>query len=222
MRTTIKETTFWLPEKGSLSPNHVTDDPLRFYYHPVVGKLYVNRINHVLSLLSPPYERILEVGYGSGILFPTLSKITRSIAGIDIKSPPPDLVENLRKLGVTSIQDLRTGELSTCGFGKEEFDLVIAISIFEHIKNPLEMLQEIHRILKPNGSLLVGMPRVDMTMAALFKLIGFPNIGDHHVTTYQQFLKFTEKYFTVSKFKKLAPFKMSFFPLYFSMLLKKI
>lgn len=210
--------TFQLPPKGALSANHETDDPLRFYYYPVIGQAYRDRITQTLSLLSPPYESALEIGYGSGVLFPTLAKISKRIAGVDLKEPPQDLTDNLRKLGVPTFPELYTGEIQTCCFSEGQFDLVVAISIFEHIKDPSEMLTEINRILTPDGCLLVGMPRVDRTMDILFKLIGFPNINDHHVTTYSQFIKYAETHFCIERIKKLGPF---IFPLYYSMLLRK-
>ena len=212
---------FWLPPKGSLEPNHLTDDPLRYYYYPFIGKLYQDRITQTLSLLSPPYDRALEIGYGSGLLFPTLSKISMSFAGVDLKKPPANLKLNLSQIGLKTLPDLFTGDILSCAFQKEEFDLVISISVFEHIKDPSEMLDEISRILSPNGSLLIGMPRVDKTMDLLFKFIGFPNIDDHHVTTHSQFLKFAEKRFILTQIKKFNPLTFSVFPLYYSMLFKK-
>ena len=80
---TINETQsrFQLPEQGVLQANG-PDDPLPYYYKPVIGKIYCERIKMALDLLTPPYGAILEMGHGSGILLPSLSKIVIVHRGI--------------------------------------------------------------------------------------------------------------------------------------------
>jgi SAM-dependent methyltransferase len=52
-----------------------------------------------------------------------------------------------------------------CGF----FDYIRANQSFEHVSCPNETLNEIHRILKPGGKLLLGVPNVAGLNANLFK-----------------------------------------------------
>jgi len=44
---------FQLPKQGTFHPNG-TDDPLPYYYKPLVGRLYCARIEQALALLTPP------------------------------------------------------------------------------------------------------------------------------------------------------------------------
>jgi hypothetical protein len=63
-------TKLYLPPKGILEPNN-DDDRLKYYYVPIVGRLYVGRINMTLGLLKrDEFSSILEIGYGSGVLMP--------------------------------------------------------------------------------------------------------------------------------------------------------
>ena len=41
---------------------------------------------------------------------------------------------------------------------KGSYDFLLASHILEHVANPLRALQEFHRVVKPNGSLLVAVP----------------------------------------------------------------
>jgi SAM-dependent methyltransferase len=41
---------------------------------------------------------------------------------------------------------------------KESFDLVLMISVLEHLANPAFVLREVHSVLKPTGILLVNVP----------------------------------------------------------------
>jgi len=207
-----------LPPKGTLEQNG-PDDPLRYYYYPFVCLLYRHRINQALSLLTPPYESILEVGYGSGILLPTLASIGRTVYGIDLDSDPARVKFNLVKVGVSA--SLLRGDISHTNYTDNSFDLIVAISVFEHILEPEPAINEIFRLLKPNGDFLVGMPRVDTLMKIVFPLIGYHNIEAHHVTDYRHFLKLTRNRFELIKFAKMPSFVPSFAALYFNMLFRK-
>ncbi len=48
----------------------------------------------------------------------------------------------------------------TFPFGDGEFDSVVANEVFEHVFNPNRFLDEVHRVLKPGGMVLMTMPFV--------------------------------------------------------------
>jgi len=173
-----------LPPQGTLRPNHATDDPLPYYYRPVVGRFYRRRIETALALLEPPYGKMLEVGYGSGILLPTLARLGGELHGIDLTSVPDEVEARLRDYGVEA--RLRQADVRDWEGPDEAFDLVVSFSVLEHLADPASALRAMARVLKPGGTLLVGMPRVDRAMSAFFSLIGFPGIDDHHVTSYRE------------------------------------
>lgn len=214
----MREITFELPPKGVLSPN-TKDDPLKYYYRPIIGFLYKNRIQKGLNLLENSYDSILEVGYGSGLLIPTIMKIGKNVVGLDRDSDPKIVENNLKRLGLKV--KLLKGDILDTKLPKESFDLVLAFSIFEHIKDIKTAINEVHRILKPGGNLLVGMPRVDKLMEKLFPLIGCKTIKEQHVTSYKEFLDATKEHFRLVKFSKMPGFLPSIAGIYFNMLLKK-
>ncbi|MBS3175939.1 class I SAM-dependent methyltransferase [Candidatus Woesearchaeota archaeon] len=43
-------------------------------------------------------------------------------------------------------------------FQNEQFDYVTMVAVIEHLKNPKEVIDEINRILKPNGLLIITTP----------------------------------------------------------------
>ena len=51
-------------------------------------------------------------------------------------------------------------EGETFPFDGENFDSLVANEVFEHVFNPDRFLQEVHRVLKPGGKLLLTMPFV--------------------------------------------------------------
>ena len=46
-------------------------------------------------------------------------------------------------------------------FQKKSFDLIVAISIFEHIEDLEPIINRINTLLTPQGQLFAGMPSVD-------------------------------------------------------------
>lgn len=209
---------FRLPPKHALQPNG-PDDPLPYYYHPLVGPLYRRRVAQALALLKPPYESILELGYGSGILLPSLSAIGAAVHGIDIESDPAKVSSNLARLGV-HVQ-LARGDIRHTSYADQSFDLIVAISVFEHLHELESVADEAFRLLKPSGQLLVGMPRVDRLMERLFPLIGYYNIRSHHVANYRQLLEAARSRFDLVRLTTMPRLLPKSAGLYFNMLFRK-
>ncbi|MFA6104044.1 MAG: class I SAM-dependent methyltransferase [Victivallaceae bacterium] len=214
-----KSVLFKLPEEHVYMPVTRYDDPLRYYYKPLIGKLYVKRLQDGLSMLTPPYERVLDFGYGSGLLFNTLAEISRELHGIDILSDAKILTEILDRQNIKA--QLKQEDILKAGYPDGHFDVIVAFSVFEHIRDFDPILKEMQRILKPGGQLLIGMPSVNRVMPWLFKAIGFNNIDDLHVTNHRSVLKSAKKYFKLKHYKRLPSFLPDRCCLYFNMLLEK-
>jgi len=56
--------------------------------------------------------------------------------------------------------EIREELLEDCAFPDETFDVVTLIETLEHVPDPRTMVAEIHRILKPGGAFLVGVPNL--------------------------------------------------------------
>jgi 2-polyprenyl-3-methyl-5-hydroxy-6-metoxy-1,4-benzoquinol methylase len=54
--------------------------------------------------------------------------------------------------------DVRQGELSEIGYPSEEFDFIRICNVLEHVTDPLAMLEECRRIIKPEGFLHLSIP----------------------------------------------------------------
>ncbi|MCG2809165.1 MAG: class I SAM-dependent methyltransferase, partial [Candidatus Portnoybacteria bacterium] len=75
-----------LPKKQNIRTNN-PENPLQRYYQPIVRYFYIKRLKMVLNLLklqNKQYGKILEIGYGSGIFFPELSKICEKLYGLEV------------------------------------------------------------------------------------------------------------------------------------------
>jgi len=101
-------------------------------------------------LKTVPYVkgRLLDIGCGEKPYLDIFSPHTVSYTGIDIpqslhKKDAVDIFANAHHLP----------------FKKDTFDTVLCLEILEHVKQPLEVLKEIHRILKPGCVLVLSAPQ---------------------------------------------------------------
>src|SRR3954464_12441523 len=98
-----------LPPRGSL-PKPDADDPLDYYYRPLTARIYRARLRLAMRLLGEgPYESLLELGYGSGILLPELTRRARRVAAIDVHDQRDAVERALRALDVEA--ELRQASL---------------------------------------------------------------------------------------------------------------
>jgi SAM-dependent methyltransferase len=186
-----------LPPPGALEPNDPYD-PLPYYYMPVAGRIFAARLNIGLQLLEGRFPRLLEIGYGSGLLMPTLAEVCDEICGIDLVPPPPGLRQRLERLGVTP-RMLLQADVQSLPFADGYFDGAVAFSIFEHLHGHQlrPALRELARVLRPSGQLLIGCPAVHKLMNAAFTSIGFSRIEEHHFSTIADVVAASTQEFTL-------------------------
>lgn len=159
-------------------------DPIHFYRRPLVGRLFRRRIEMGLELVPPlpPGARALEIGYAAGVVLYNLRHRASELYGIDLDAEPAPVEQRLAGLGVSaslargSVLDMR--DL----YPDAWFDVVIAFSVLEHIRETDRVLAEVYRVLKPGGVAVIGMPAVNGLMEWAFLAVGFKGIADHHIT----------------------------------------
>jgi len=95
--------------------------------------------------------QILNVGSGTGGTVPLLERFG-SVLNVDVAE---EAVEACRRRGIRNVMKVEGIHLP---FHEELFDLVTALDVLEHIENDAEALTEWHRLLKPDGKLLLTVP----------------------------------------------------------------
>jgi ubiquinone/menaquinone biosynthesis C-methylase UbiE len=190
-----------LPDKNNIYPTNM-EDPLKYYFLPVLGALFRKRLEYGLQLLGRgPYQRILEIGYGSGILFPELNERCEMIVGVD-NHRSPDLVKEMMKRENIEAS-LTVGDILNLSYASDSFDAVVCLSVLEHIKDLDRAIGEIVRVLKPGGRAIYGFPTTNKIMMSLLTLIGAPCIDKRHISgpreirrvVNQQMSSLSEKWF---------------------------
>ena len=112
-----------------------------------------------------------------------LAQAVDHLHGIDLDADVASVTALLSTHGVVS--QLQRGDVLSLPYAEGSFQLAVSFSVLEHIADYCAALHQIAAALEPGGWFLLGMPAVNRSMAAAFRLIGFKGIGHHHVTTPQ-------------------------------------
>jgi 2-polyprenyl-3-methyl-5-hydroxy-6-metoxy-1,4-benzoquinol methylase len=109
--------------------------------------------NHIFNLIKPEQKNILDIGCGEGITLEKLTKqyLDKNVAGIDI-IPENVTICKQHNLPVSldSVYDLKTNNSSV--------DVCILSDIIEHLDNIELALENVRRILKPSGEMIIIFP----------------------------------------------------------------
>jgi 2-polyprenyl-3-methyl-5-hydroxy-6-metoxy-1,4-benzoquinol methylase len=120
--------------------------------------LLPSRSNHVdasvMYLPSGNCGRLLDVGCGNGETLRVLRDLGWNAEGIDFD---PVTVERAR----SKMLNVRLGTLREQRYDNDSFDAIVMCHVIEHVHDPLDLVRECQRILKPGGRLVVLTPNVD-------------------------------------------------------------
>jgi SAM-dependent methyltransferase len=138
-------------------------------YRFILGRIQRLRFSLAVSLLPKRSHRLLEIGFGSGVLMPALGELTDALYGIEVHN-------NIAK--VTSVLEhedayatLVQAEAEKIPFRDNCFDSVVAVSSLEFVHDLNSVCAEIRRVLKVDGVFVVVTPASTMIADAGLKLL---------------------------------------------------
>lgn len=131
------------------------DDPLGTAPDPRAAvrreELAHRRVRALAAELGMPLEglRLLDVGCSSGAFLASARKLGCRVQGVE---PATRAAESARAQGL----EVFNGTLDAARFPSSSFDAATLFEVIEHLVAPIDLLQEIGRVLRPGGVLLVG------------------------------------------------------------------
>jgi phosphatidylethanolamine/phosphatidyl-N-methylethanolamine N-methyltransferase len=98
-------------------------------------------------------EQILEVGIGTGLNLPC-TQPTR-ITGIDLSEEMLEKAQDkVVELGLNNVT-LKTMDATVMDFGDSEFDAAVATYTISAVPDPVAVLREMRRVVKPGGNIVL-------------------------------------------------------------------
>ncbi len=179
-------------------------DPVRYYRLPIIGRLFQRRVARCIELL-PAGNRVLEVGYGSGVSFLNLAELFEDIHGIDLHDGGERVAQSFA--GTPIRPSLRRGDIASLPYDDESFDAALAVSIHEEIppQRQERAFSEVRRVLRRGGCYVVGVPGVNALMNFALSLLGC-NVAKYHVTPDSTIVELMSSHFDVDVVKYAPAF----------------
>jgi SAM-dependent methyltransferase len=94
----------------------------------------------------------------------TMESLGWRVMGVDTD---PRVVDACRSRGL----DVRMGSLDEIGLPSDEFDVVVLRHVIEHVTDPVKLMEEIRRILRPDGRVVLLTPNIES--------IGYAEFGEY-------------------------------------------
>ncbi len=118
--------------------------------------------NQILSQIDTPAEtKLLEIGFGEGPLTATFMNIVGEYWGIEPIPISFEQTADRLQLNRNRIFNIKAEDmLSSSPFEAmtDYFDVIVMISVLEHLPNPMNILESCRKLLAPGGTLFISVP----------------------------------------------------------------
>ncbi len=155
-----------------------------YYSHPIMNYLNWNRLKIAFDLLksykllNKNYE-VLDAGCGGGIILPTLSKYYRKVCAVDYSEDINVVEEWFFNNNYGKNVHFQKADIRELPFNDEQFDMVFSLDVLEHILDVEVAIEEIKRVLKQKGHLLVTLPLEEFPHSVGRKVYGLGDPGHY-------------------------------------------
>ncbi len=117
-------------------------------------------------------KRIVEVGCGPGLFFSALPARNEFVGLDGALMSKKEQIETPNTLMLRV--DLASPDWGMLFDNAERFDVAICSEVIEHVENPNNMLRQLKRILKPDGTLIITIPHESVTHPTSLPGLFFP------------------------------------------------
>ena len=110
--------------------------------------------------------RLLEIGCGQGDFLVRAAARSFTVTGIEYSEHACEIAR--RKLQNSPGSVVVRGEISSI-LDEGQYDICACSDVIEHVRDPRLFLEQIHRLLRPNGVVFIATPTLDSWSARLLK-----------------------------------------------------
>lgn len=110
-------------------------------------------ITRAIQAYHPQASQVLDIGVADGLMIPVLQETWPNLKIVGL-----ELSWELLRLGDHTRFVPLLADAADLPFVAESFDVVSAAAVIEHMTDPLRLLQNIHRVLRPEGICILTTP----------------------------------------------------------------
>jgi ubiquinone/menaquinone biosynthesis C-methylase UbiE len=142
---------------GTLAQGEIHERWERVYRTDANEQVYEAMFDRLIAHLPPPGSHVLDAGCGVGAHTSRLARRGYRVTAIDF-SPHvvPQAQERMREEGLADRVEIRQDDLTRLSFGDASFDAVVAWGVLMHVPDVAAALDEITRVTRPGGRLVVS------------------------------------------------------------------
>jgi ubiquinone/menaquinone biosynthesis C-methylase UbiE len=165
------------------------------HYDQHRGRCYHRHIStHIMNAL-PQGGKLLDIGCGTGLFVNRYIEAGGSAIGLDISRK---MLEQARRRCITCDYTIGIGE--KIPFCDNSFDAVSSLLVFSYVKDPVSMMSEAFRVLKPGGSIAI------CTLGKKLLTLGIPaiyHLGEKMNVKHVVMKDFGERYYDEAEMDEL-------------------
>jgi 2-polyprenyl-3-methyl-5-hydroxy-6-metoxy-1,4-benzoquinol methylase len=164
-------------------PGRLDEAAFPAYSHPnpLINWLFWQRLRKIMEYLEPhaPYQRVLDFGCGSGVLLPFLARISSHVAAADLDMTPFERMKAQMEFHAKiETLDLKTATL--LGLPAASYDIITALDVLEHVEDLKSTLDDLMRLLKQGGRLVISGPTENIFYKLGRRMAGEEYSGNYH------------------------------------------
>lgn len=146
-------------------PDHIANDPDYQIYRNALKESIIqgNDRKIVYDFLKPSSgRRFVDLGCGLNLILRGYDKWSSEYHGIDVSPRSIELVKRYAAEKALGVGALHCGSIHATPFQSDSFDIGECIGVLEYYEEPFveTVVAEMHRILKPNGKLVLDIPNL--------------------------------------------------------------
>jgi ubiquinone/menaquinone biosynthesis C-methylase UbiE len=201
---------------------------LRNHKNPIIRFQEHNRIRKLISMLNVHKNDVVaDIGCEDGYISSLIAPKCRSIYCVDIDY---DMLKKAKSAIKSDNAYFIQSNAENIKINDSTFDRVLCAAIMEHIPNPKKLIDELLRITKPNGTILIMVPneRLILLIKKILRVLGLSFLlgnlakglakGHLHIFNRQKIIKLLKNEPII--IKKIS-YDYPFFTNYFILIKKK-
>jgi 2-polyprenyl-6-hydroxyphenyl methylase/3-demethylubiquinone-9 3-methyltransferase len=143
----------WWDENGKFKPLHKFN-PIRISY---IKRKIIEHFKLDAKSLTPFKKlNIIDVGCGGGLISEPFSRLGANVTGIDASCKNIEIAKNHAQKSKLKINYITASSEELVKKHKENFDVVFALEIIEHVGDVDSFIKSCSNLLKPNGIIFIA------------------------------------------------------------------